>query len=96
MAAVLVFAPNPLVGVNVLPNTIWDYCITHLQDELPAQQFNTWIRPLRAEKDNALLRLVAPNRFVMDWVNDKYIDRIQSLVKHNDDHEPVHSLHRKE
>lgn len=69
-----------------MPNSIWEYCVTHLQDELPAQQFNTWIRPLRAEKDNALLRLVAPNRFVMDWVNDKYIDRIQSLVKHNDEH----------
>lgn len=60
-----------------------------MQTELPAQQFNTWIRPLKAESaDSDVLRLVAPNRFVMDWVNDKYRARIQDLVNENDG-EPV-------
>ncbi|WP_086929255.1 chromosomal replication initiator protein DnaA [Agarilytica rhodophyticola] len=64
-----------------MPHSVWDYCISHLQNELPSQQFNTWIRPLRAEAvDASLLRLIAPNRFVLDWVNDKYKGRIEDLI----------------
>ncbi|MFL0801032.1 MAG: chromosomal replication initiator protein DnaA [Agarilytica sp.] len=67
-----------------MPNSVWDHCISHLQSELPAQQFNTWIRPLRAESvSESVLRLVAPNRFVLDWVNDKYKDRIRDLLNEN-------------
>ena len=51
-----------------------------LRDELPSQQFNTWIRPLQVEGDQGELRLYAPNRFVLDWVNDKYLNRIQELL----------------
>lgn len=59
---------------------LWQQCIDFLRDELPSQQFNTWIRPLQVEGDNAELRLYAPNRFVLDWVNDKYLNRIQELL----------------
>jgi chromosomal replication initiator protein len=52
----------------------------YLQDELPAQQFNTWIRPLQAEINGGDLRLLAPNRFVKDWVNDKFLARIRQLL----------------
>lgn len=64
-----------------MPESTWEACVSYLQSELPAQQFNTWIRPLRVESsaDN-VLRLMAPNRFVLDWVNDKFLDRIQELV----------------
>lgn len=52
-----------------------------LQGELPAQQFNTWIRPLKADCDGGNgLRLFAPNRFVLDWVNDKFLHRIREIV----------------
>ncbi|WP_434219155.1 chromosomal replication initiator protein DnaA [Biformimicrobium ophioploci] len=55
-----------------------------MRDELPAQQFNTWIRPLQVgdgTADAAGLHLTAPNRFVRDWVVDKFLDRIVSLVQ---------------
>ncbi|EWG97822.1 hypothetical protein Q427_33900 [Halomonas sp. BC04] len=53
-----------------------------LQDELNAQQFNTWIRPLQAEEgESNELRLLAPNRFVRDWVGDKYAKRINELLR---------------
>ena len=58
----------------------WQKCIAHLQDELPAQQFNTWIRPLRVELAGDLISLSAPNRFVRDWVNDRFFARILELV----------------
>jgi chromosomal replication initiator protein len=47
-----------------------------LQAELPEQLFNTWIRPLQAVDDGSVLRLLAPNRFVIDWVKQHYLDRI--------------------
>nr|WP_045856401.1 chromosomal replication initiator protein DnaA [Teredinibacter purpureus] len=59
----------------------WESCVSCLQSELPAQQFNTWIRPLKpsASAGNRL-SLVAPNRFVQDWVNDKYRSRIEEIL----------------
>lgn len=63
-----------------MPDSLWDRCLLRLQGELPAQQFNTWIRPLKADQDGGSLRLFAPNRFVLDWVNDKFLHRIREIV----------------
>jgi chromosomal replication initiator protein len=62
------------------PEDAWQKCVLYLQDELPAQQFNTWIRPLKVEVESESLTLLAPNRFVKDWVRDKFLDRIQELI----------------
>jgi len=60
---------------------LWERCLLSLQEEFPPQQYNTWIRPLRvAEANGAQLLLQAPNRFVRDWVNDKYLARIRQVV----------------
>ena len=59
----------------------WQRCSSFLRDEMPPQQFNTWIRPLRAQESADELRLIAPNRFVKDWVHDKYIERIRQIVR---------------
>lgn len=59
---------------------LWQDCLGHLQHELPAQQYNTWIRPLVANADSGQLVLSAPNRFVKDWVKDKYLQRIQEIL----------------
>lgn len=62
---------------------VWDQCLARLQSELPAQQFNTWIRPLRVDGQGGILRLLAPNRFVLDWVNDKFLHRIKEIAAEN-------------
>lgn len=54
----------------------WQSCLERLQTELPAQQYNTWIKPLRAEEKADQLRLLAPNRFIKDWVKGKFLERI--------------------
>ncbi len=60
---------------------LWEQCLQSLQQEFPAQQYNTWIRPLKASPDTTGdLVLLAPNRFVKDWVNDKYLGRIREIV----------------
>jgi chromosomal replication initiator protein len=60
--------------------TLWNRCIRDLQAEIPEQQFNTWIRPLQAVEDGSVLRLLAPNRFVVDWLQEHYIERILQIV----------------
>ncbi len=59
---------------------VWQSCLARLEQELSAQQFNTWIRPLQAVREGAALRLLAPNRFVMDWVRERFIARIAELA----------------
>lgn len=60
--------------------TLWNRCIRDLQAELPEQQFNTWIRPLQAVEDGRVLRLLAPNRFVVDWLQEHYLERILEII----------------
>jgi chromosomal replication initiator protein len=72
------------LGVLVLLQSIWKLCAASLQDELPSQQFNTWIRPLQIDEAAAPqeLRLLAPNRFICDWVSEKFLNRIRELASH--------------
>jgi chromosomal replication initiator protein len=65
---------------NVGQPVLWKKCLDRLEEELSAQQFNTWIRPLQAVKDRSGLRLLAPNRFVMDWVRQQFLGRLNELV----------------
>jgi chromosomal replication initiator protein len=58
----------------------WQRCTEQLKEELPSQQFNTWIRPLRALAEDDTLRLLAPNRFILDWVKGKFLLRISELL----------------
>ena len=60
--------------------TVWKKCLDRLEEELSAQQFNTWIRPLQAEWEKNCLRLLAPNRFVTEWVKDRFAERIAELA----------------
>src|SRR4051794_11074197 len=62
--------------------TVWDACLRRLEQELPAQQFNTWIRPLAPETDapDDTLTLAAPNRFVLELVRERFAARIERLA----------------
>ena len=55
----------------------WDVCVRQLAAELTVEQLNTWIKPLQVEERAQFIYLFAPNRFVKDWVADRYLDRIQ-------------------
>lgn len=64
----------------VTAERVWDKCLGRLEEELPPQQFNTWIRPLQPVQEARGLRLLAPNRFVMEWVRERFMHRIGELV----------------
>ena len=60
----------------------WSACLSRLEQELPAQQFNTWIKGLQlvdGDTGPGHFRLIAPNRFVMQWVRERYLGQIESL-----------------
>lgn len=61
----------------------WSFCLSRLEQELPAQQFNTWIKALAAREedgaDQPRIELLAPNRFVLQWVRERYLRRVAEL-----------------
>jgi chromosomal replication initiator protein len=67
-------------GTRNLEASLWQRCISALETELPEQQFNTWVRPLQALDGEGGLRLLAPNRFVVDWVRANLIARLTQLI----------------
>lgn len=62
-----------------MSESIWNTCIDRLSSELNPQQFNTWIRPLRAEQKNDDLTIIAPNKFVLDWVKNRFQEHIVTI-----------------
>jgi chromosomal replication initiator protein len=61
--------------------SLWTRCMGALEAELPEQQFNTWVRPLQAMEGNGALKLLAPNRFVVEWINANLLPRIGELLR---------------
>ncbi|MBN1684579.1 MAG: chromosomal replication initiator protein DnaA [Gammaproteobacteria bacterium] len=68
---------------------IWENILTYLQSEYSEQDFNTWIRPLQTQFFNHELVLLAPNEFVVDWVNQHYLDYITQLARKLSDNETM-------
>jgi len=71
---------NYISGSLTVYLSVWQSCLYVLQDELPSQQFSMWVRPLQAESTEDTLTIYAPNRFVLDWVREKYLNRINELL----------------
>lgn len=63
-----------------MSTAIWQNCLSQLQEALPTTEFNLWIRPLQAEMIENKLYIYAPNRFVLDWVKNKYLTTISQLL----------------
>lgn len=61
--------------------SLWTRCVRLLEAELPEQQFNTWVRPLQVVEGSGTLKLLAPNRFVVDWVTANLLPRIGEILR---------------
>ena len=58
----------------------WEHCLNRIGSDIPQQQFNTWIRPLQAQWQGSGLILAAPNRFIRDFVTEKYVPMIATYL----------------
>ena len=63
-----------------MANSVWQQCFSRLEEEVPPEQFNTWIRPLQARQHEGRLELLAPNRYVRDQVESLFLVRISQLM----------------
>jgi chromosomal replication initiator protein len=70
-------------------DSFWSRCLQHFERSLPQQQFKTWIQPLRAQVNGKTLVLQAPNRFVLQWVKDRFLPVIEQLAR-EDSQEDAH------
>tara|TARA_Y100001970_G_scaffold129082_1_gene159249 strand:- start:6773 stop:8089 length:1317 start_codon:yes stop_codon:yes gene_type:complete len=66
-----------------MEKTVWDQCLNELKTDLSESQFNTWIRPLIYSRDehSDTITLFAPNKFVVDWVEKNYLNRIRHIAQ---------------
>jgi chromosomal replication initiator protein len=71
-------------------HSLWKRCCSELEGGLSSQQFNTWIRPLQAVEGPGELRLLAPNRFVRDRVQEEFLEDIQRLLRRFEPDTPPH------
>lgn len=66
--------------MSVATTSLWEKCLDYLRDEIPSREFNMWINPLHVvEKPNTIL-LLAPNHFILDWINERFLGRINELL----------------
>ncbi|PHS25101.1 MAG: chromosomal replication initiator protein DnaA [Methylophaga sp.] len=63
-----------------MSSPLWEKCLSHLEDDLSAQQLNTWLRPLQAIETASSLRLLAPNSYVQAWVQEQLEQKINVLL----------------
>ena len=58
----------------------WNACLQTFERELTPQQFATWIAPLACADEGGRMKLVAPNRFILQWVKDRFLGRIEAML----------------
>ena len=74
------FAKFPNRSLYALSTVIWPNCLQRLERELSDQQLNTWIRPLQVVEESSQITLMAPNRFVLDWVKQNFKEQIETII----------------
>ena len=61
-------------------SAIWNNCLAKLEHEIPTADFSTWIRPLQALETDSELKLLAPNRFIIDHIKQHFFSIIEDAV----------------
>lgn len=72
-----------------MSHPIWTQCLSYLEDELSSQQYNTWILPLQINFSGNHLKLLAPNRFILDWIKNNCFPRILEIIDFLDDSKAI-------
>ncbi|MBE0434727.1 MAG: chromosomal replication initiator protein DnaA [Methylomicrobium sp.] len=62
-------------------SALWNNCLAKLENEISSSEFSTWIRPLQAIETDGQLKLLAPNRFVLDWVKEHHFAKLEEAIQ---------------
>jgi chromosomal replication initiator protein len=63
----------PIPNRSQTMSEFWTHCLAHFQTTLNPQQINTWIKPLTVTLLDGEIGISAPNRFVAQWIKDKFL-----------------------
>ncbi len=87
IGAILTIKSNKIIHLTIIARgswqameKFWSTCLSRFEQELSAQQFNTWIKPLQTELSGNALRILAPNKFVQQWVKDRFLSKIELIA----------------
>ena len=61
-------------------SSIWNSCLSRLENEISSNDLNTWIRPLQAQEENDLIKLLAPNQFIIAHVKEHFLGKIEDAI----------------
>lgn len=61
-------------------SVVWNNCLAKLENEISSSEFSTWIRPLQAVEMDGVIKLLAPNRFVLDWVKEHHLSKLEEVI----------------
>ncbi|PPD42924.1 MAG: chromosomal replication initiator protein DnaA [Methylobacter sp.] len=75
-----VFLTSQINTLSTSMSSIWDNCLAKLENEIANADFSTWIRPLQAVESDGHITLLAPNRFVLDWVKQHHFAKIEESI----------------
>jgi chromosomal replication initiator protein len=62
-------------------DSLWHSLVSELKKDLPAQQYDTWIKPLKAERHGNHLRVVAPNQHVLRWIRTNLLAKLETRAE---------------
>lgn len=62
-------------------SALWNNCLAKLENEISSSEFSTWIRPLQAIETDGQIKLLAPNRFVLDWVKEHHFAKLEEAIQ---------------
>ncbi|HBA64843.1 MAG TPA: chromosomal replication initiator protein DnaA [Methylococcaceae bacterium] len=62
-------------------SALWNNCLAKLENEISSSEFSTWIRPLQAIETDGQIKLLAPNRFVLDWVKEHHLSKLEEAIQ---------------
>jgi chromosomal replication initiator protein len=65
-----------------MTQNFWQTCLQHLEREMPADDFNTWVRPLQIRSGKGRTTLLSPNEYVRDHISLNYLERIRDIFEH--------------
>ena len=61
-------------------SSIWNSCLSRLENEISSNDLNTWIRPLQAQEENDVIKLLAPNQFIIAHVKEQFLAKIEDAI----------------
>ncbi|PKV52142.1 chromosomal replication initiator protein DnaA [Aquimarina sp. MAR_2010_214] len=64
--------------MNVTAQSVWDSCLSFIEDNITPQAFKTWFEPIKAVKlTDSALSIQVPSKFFYEWLEEHYVNLLK-------------------